>query len=266
MTVATNKCIEQRRALHNDLRIALPPANLSFDQDEEWCVVCMNGEWREIRLHDYDELFAVPGLYERLLSDILKCDSPARIRELLEAELVAGGQQASALRVLDLGAGNGMVGEELAEMGVKFIVGVDIIEAAAEATQRDRPGIYADYHIVNMTQLKQNDRCELVECRFNCLTCVAALGFGDIPTEAFANAYNLIEPGGWIAFNIKADFLHPSDDTGFARFIRSIIADKTLEISNTQHYQHRIGTNHQPIQYVAIVGNKRRDVSEDMLP
>ena len=92
-------------------------------------------------------------------------------------------------------------------MGVKFIVGADIIEAAAEATERDRPGVYADYRVVDMTRLNQSDRKGFEGYEFNCLTCVAALGFGDIPTEAFANAFNLIEPDGWIAFNIKSSFL-----------------------------------------------------------
>ncbi|MHC4090442.1 MAG: methyltransferase domain-containing protein, partial [Planctomycetota bacterium] len=148
-----------------------------------------------------------------------------------------GGTQAATLRALDLGAGNGMVGEELADMGVKFIVGADIIEAAAEATQRDRPGIYANYHVVDMTRLNQSDRRELAGYGFNCLTCVAALGFGDLPTEAFVNAYNLIEPGGWIAVNIKSSFLDQDDAGGFARLIRSVMADKTLEVRKTQRYQ-----------------------------
>ncbi len=265
MTVATSTRIGQRSTLHNDLRIALPPADLLLTQDEEWCVVRLNGKWREIRLHDYDELFSVPGLYERLICDILKCDSPTRIRKLFEAELAASDTQAGTLRALDLGAGNGMVGEELADMGVEFIVGADIIEAAAEATERDRPGVYADYHVVDMTRLNQSDRRELAGYGFNCLTCVAALGFGDIPTQAFANAYNLIEPGGWIAFNIKSTFLDQSDGNGFARLVQTVMADKTLEVRKTQRYQHRVGTNRQPIQYTAIVGNKRRNVREDML-
>lgn len=237
-----------------------PPGDLSLTQDEEWCVVRLNGEWREIRLHDYDELFSVPGLYERLIYDILKCDSPSRIRKLFASELAASGTQAGRLRALDLGAGNGMVGEELADMGVGFIVGADIIQSAAEATQRDRPGIYANYHVVDMARLNPSDRSELEGYAFNCLTCVAALGFGDIPTEAFANAYNLIEPGGWIAFNIKSSFLDQEDSSGFARFIQSVMTDKTLEVRKTQRYRHRVGTNRQPIQYTAIVGNKRRNV------
>ncbi len=266
MAVGMSTRIGQRSTLYGDLRIALPPADLSLTQDDEWCVVRLNGEWHEIRLHDYKELFSVPGLYEHLIYDILKCDSPARIRKLFAGELAASRTQAGRLRALDLGAGNGMVGEELAGMGVEFIVGVDIIEAAAEAAQRDRPGIYADYHIVDMTRLNQADRRELAGYGFNCLTCVAALGFGDIPTEAFANAYNLIEPGGWIALTIKSSFLDQDDSSGFAQLIQSVMADNTLEVRKTQRYQHRVGTNRQPIQYVAIVGNKRRDIIECMVP
>ena len=167
MTAGTSTRIGQRSTLHNDLRIALPPADLSLMQDEEWCVVRLNGEWREIRLHDYDELFSVPGLYERLIYDILKCDSPARIRRLFAAELAASGIQAGTLRALDLGAGNGMVGEELADMGVEFIVGADIIEAAAEAAQRDRPGIQAG----SLGCSLGSRRCLLNEGRLRRLQC-----------------------------------------------------------------------------------------------
>ena len=266
MTVAVTISAGQRRMQKNDLMIALPPADLTLAQDEEWCVVRVDGEWREIRIHDYDELFAIPRLYERLVCDILKCDSPARIRKFLEAELNSAGTKPSSLRALDLGAGNGMVGEELVNMGVDLVVGVDVIEAAAQATERDRPSVYVNYHVVDMTRLSQSDQRQFAGYGFNCLTCVAALGFGDIPTRAFVNAYNLIDPGGWIAFNIKATFLQQDDKTGFARLIRSMMDDHVLAVRNTQHYQHRVGTDRQPIQYVAIVGNKWGDVSEGILP
>jgi predicted TPR repeat methyltransferase len=187
------------------------------------------------------------------------------VRNLLEAELADSGTPADALRVLDLGAGNGMVGEELADMGVKSIVGVDIIEKAAEATERDRPGLYDDYHVVDITTLNESDRRELTEYRLNTLACVAALGFGDIPPEAFIAAYNLICPGGWITFNIKEDFLLNGDRSGFSRLIRAMLDDGTLELRQRQRYQHRLATDRHPLHYVAIVGVKRRDVPERTL-
>jgi len=121
------------------------------DQDEEFCEVALHGETRRIRFHDYHELYAIPGLYEQLFYEKLKCDSPHTIATLLDEQL--DDDAAADLRVLDVGAGNGMVGEELDRMGAEHIVGVDIIEEAAEAAQRDRPGVYDDYFVVDLTDV-----------------------------------------------------------------------------------------------------------------
>jgi 2-polyprenyl-3-methyl-5-hydroxy-6-metoxy-1,4-benzoquinol methylase len=230
-------------------------------QDAEWCVVRDNGHWRQIRFHDYHELYAIPGLYERIFYEILRCDSPQVVCSLLQHELAEAGVAADELRVLDLGAGNGMVGEQLAEHGAEFIVGTDIIEEAGLAAERDRPGVYDDYHVVDMTDLDARTRKELADCRFNTLTCVAALGFGDIPTAAFTAAYNLIRPGGWIAFNIKEKFLNGRDSSGFAELIRSITDAGALQIRRKKRYCHRLGTDRQPLHYVGVVGRKLHDIS-----
>ncbi len=259
MTVARS-CRKGTEHTGKRIELALPPADLSLEQDEEWCVVRVDDGWRRMRIHDYDRLYAVPGLYERLLRDVLKCDSPHVVRDLLEAVVRDSGGRPDELRVLDLGAGNGMVGEELGDMGVRVIVGVDIITAARAAAFRDRPDVYEDYRVLDMTDLTPEQRVSLAAQRFNCLTCVAALGFGDIPTRAFAAAYNLIAKGGLIAFNIKADFLDDTDDTGFAGLIRSMTANGTLSLHKRRRYCHRLGTDRQPIDYVAMIGSKQRDL------
>jgi predicted TPR repeat methyltransferase len=192
--------------------------------------------------------------------DILKCDSPATIREMLGNELGRAGVDPSALRVLDLGAGNGMVGEELIDLGASKLVGVDIIEAARDATCRDRPDVYEDYLVTDMTNPPDEDRECLRRHRLNCLTCVAALGFGDIPTRAFIESFNLIEEGGWVAFNIKDRFLDGNDRSGFSRLVSRITKDGTLEIEARRRYRHRLATNGEMLYYVALVGRKTRDI------
>ena len=172
--------------------IALPTPVVSVSQDREWCVVDVGGQWKKIRFHDYDEIYTIPGLYEALFYDVLKCNSPKKIREMLQHCLNDAGVAPNDLQVLDLGAGNGMVGEELAGLGVRGVVGVDIIPAAADAARRDRGEFYDDYFVLDMTDLSSQDRALLSGFAFNCLTCVAALGFGDIPPAAFGNAYNLV--------------------------------------------------------------------------
>jgi DNA-binding MarR family transcriptional regulator/2-polyprenyl-3-methyl-5-hydroxy-6-metoxy-1,4-benzoquinol methylase len=244
----------------NGLEVALPVPDKSLPQDAEWCVVRVGDEWRRVRFHDYDELYSVPGLYERVIYDILECDSPRVICRLLGRQLAADGVSPSGLRVLDLGAGNGIVAEELGSLRAKFMVGVDIIDEAAEAAQRDRPGLYDNYHVIDMTRLSRSEQQELEAYRFNCLTCVAALGFGDIPIEAFTQAYNLIEPDGWIAFNIKDAFLGTKDQSGFADLIDSVIESGVLEVRCKERYAHRLGTDREPLYYYGIVGHKRADI------
>ena len=239
-----------------DLR--LPDA--SCDQDEEWCELVVEGRPRRIRFHDYHEIYSIPGLYERLFYELLECDSPRAVTSLLGRELRARGQSASALRVLDVGAGNGMVGEELDELGVETIVGVDIIEEAATAAERDRPGIYDDYLVLDLTAIPSDTHTQMRDRRFNCLVTVAALGFGDIPPEAFASAYNLVEPGGLVAFNIKEDFLRDGDGSGFAQLIKRALAEGSLELAAEQRYRHRLSVAGEPLHYVALVAEKRADL------
>src|SRR3954466_2364583 len=128
-------------SLAQSLAVEFPGDEL-LDQDVEWCRVTVGGETREIRFHDYHEIYAVPGLYEFLFYERLRCCSPRVVRELLEQELQSEDVDPATLRVLDLGAGNGMVGGQLADLGARSITGIDLIPEAAAAARRDRPGVY----------------------------------------------------------------------------------------------------------------------------
>src|SRR4051794_25269396 len=90
----------------SDLQVEFP-GDESLEQDHEWCRVTVDGRARDIRFHDYDEIYKVPGLYEFLFYERLRCCSPEVVCDLLEEELES---DPADLRVLDLGAGNGMVG------------------------------------------------------------------------------------------------------------------------------------------------------------
>jgi len=242
------------------LEIALPASAADLSQDAEWCVARVGGEWRRVRLHDYQSIYAVPGLYERVIYDILECQSPQVVCGMLVDAVRRRGESPRALRVLDLGAGNGIVGATLVDQGVEQVIGVDILAVAARAAERDRPGVYDDYHIVDMSSLSPAERHEFVARRLNCLVCVAALGFGDIPIEVFGAAYNLIAPGGWVAFNIKEDFVRADDQTGFATLVRRMQDEGAIAMEARRRYRHRLGIDREPLYYNAFVGRKRRDI------
>ena len=233
----------------------------SCDQDQEWCELVLGDERRRIRVHDYHEIYSIPGLYERLFYELLECDSPRAVTELLGEHLERSGRSAADLAVLEVGAGNGMVGEELSELGVESIVGVDIIEEAAAAAERDRPGTYDDYLVLDLTAIPAATHTALRARPFDCLVTVAALGFGDIPPAAFAAAHNLIAPGGLIVFNIKEDFIADGDGSGFSKLIEGALEDGSLEIKAQRRYRHRLSVAGQPLHYVAVVAEKHADLA-----
>jgi predicted TPR repeat methyltransferase len=241
-------------------RIALPEPSQSYEQDAEWFVIQEDNGWKEIRFHDYTAIFEVAGLYEQLFYETLRCDSPRFIRELLGRELAKAGVDPGELRVFDLGAGNGIMGEELRELGVGCVVGADILAAAAKAAARDRPDTYRDYHVLDLTKLSAQQHQLLDGYEFNALTCIAALGFGDIPTACFRTAFNLVADGGWVALNIKEDFLSARDNSGFATLIKESIRSGVFEVLGSEVYQHRLATNRTPLHYAALVGRKRADL------
>ena len=237
----------------------------TLSQDEEYFLLESNGKQQRIRFHDYPQIYSTPGLYEHLFYEKLSCNSPRTVRSLLEREIKKADLSPSQLNVLDIGAGNGMVGEQLAEMGVKSIVGVDIIEEAAQAVRRDRPGIYEDYYVADLTRLSGSTKRELEEKEFNCLTSVAALGFNDIPPKAFGESFNLVAKKGWIAFNIKEVFLEEGDRSGFSGMLDRMIRDDIFTIQAQQRYCHRFSLEGNPLYYIATVGMKQADIPLDLM-
>lgn len=242
--------------------IRLPDVK-GLDQDQEWCEVMENGAWRRVRFHDYHVIYDRPGLYESLFYDRLGCCSPRRVVQQLKQVMQDHPDSPRDLKVLDLGAGNGMVGEELKHAGVEKVVGVDIIPEAKQAALRDRPEVYEDYVVTDMTDIPEPVEEKLRKQRLNCLSTVAALGFGDIPAVAFLNALDLIDTPGWIMFNIKEDFLDDRDEAGFSGLIRKLRDDGIIRMEAYRRYPHRMAVSGKPLHYVAVVATKRKDVPDN---
>lgn len=237
-------------------QVEFPPPMQRLDQDEAFFFLT-DGEGRtKVRFHDYDAIYRHEGLYEQLFYDRLKCQSPRKVADVLRQAVLKSHEQPSELRVLDLGAGNGMAGEALAAFGVSRLVGADIIEQAQAAALRDRPGLYDHYYVADFCALGDECYAEMRAWSFNCLVSVAALGFGDIPPKAVATAMSLIEDDGWIAFNIKDTFLDASDASGFSTMVRELIFSEYLDLYHLERYQHRLSIHGKPLNYFAIVGRK----------
>lgn len=233
-------------------------------QDEVSFLLRTESGDQRIRFHDYDVIYSYPGLYEQLFYDRLKCQSPSRVASILRSAVDQAGEVLTTLRVLDLGAGNGIMGEELRRLGVARVIGADIIPEARDAYLRDRPGLYDDYLVCDLADPDPATIDELEQWSFDCLTTVAALGFGDIPPTAFVNAFNLVEEGGWVAFNIRDTFLDQRETTEFSKMVRELVFTDYLEIHHLERYRHRLSIDGEPLHYYAIAGRKTADVPEDL--
>ena len=247
--------------------IRFPAANTNnLSQDQAYFTLTGEGNVpTKVRFHDYGAIYARPGLYEQLFYDRLKCQSPEKVVSILRYAMSGEPWLFNELRVLDLGAGNGMVGEELQKFGVARMVGVDISAAAAFAVERDRPGVYDDYYEMDMTKMSAPQREHLSGWRFNCMISVAALGFGDIPVRVFAEAFNLVDDSGWIAFNIKETFLDNRDKSGFSVFIKNLILSEYLDIYHMERYRHRLSIDGQPLYYFGVACRKAGSLPQSTL-
>jgi hypothetical protein len=245
-------------------RLRLPPKGERMPQDAEWCEIRENGGWRRMRFHDYGDIYERPGLYEYLFYDLLACQSPRRVAGLL-AEVRAELERKEPLRVIDFGAGNGLVGKELRRMGATEIVGVDILEEARAAAQRDLPGVYSDYLVADMTRPDEGVDRRLLALRPNALTCVAALGFGDIPPAAYHRAAGYVSIGGQLAFNIKEEFLDVRYTYGFSEMMRRMVNEGIVRLEATRRYRHRLSASGDPIYYTAMVATKLNKIPAGIL-
>ena len=245
-------------------RVELPAQRQRLSQDSEWFKIHEDGSWRELRFHDYDQIYNRPGLYEYLFYDLLQCQSPRRVVGLLQ-EVCADRGTDEPLRVIDLGAGNGMVGDELRRTGVEAVIGLDILEEARNAARRDYPHAYSDYIVADMTVPHAGIDARLRALRPNALTCVAALGFGDIPPKAYHAAASYVAPGGLLAFNIKEEFLDARYTYGFSELMRCMLNAGIVRLEATRRYRHRLAANGEAIYYTAMVATKLAEIPASML-
>ncbi|NEP52514.1 MAG: class I SAM-dependent methyltransferase [Moorea sp. SIO3C2] len=246
-----------------DFEIQLPEIestrNLPIQEEYFWLI--QNGTKRRLRLHDYTELYQIPYLYEQIYQKVNN-QSHIVLPSLLVEQFIQAGGTVEDMVVLDVGAGSGWVGKTLADLGVKSIVGIDIMPKAAELARQQYPGVYQNYYVEDLTNLSNTAREGLNSQQFNCLICSAALGFNHIPAQGWATAFNAIAPDGWIVFNVQKERWDDESSASFVAWHPWVGKTEIFEIIETHEYQHRFHFDGRPLYYVAIIGKKRGNIPE----
>ncbi len=220
-------------------------------QDEEALTVTWeDGRAERMRLHEYERVYAIPGLYEEVVQRRLAYLSPAMLADaLVDAAAAQGGP--SPLRVFDLGAGNGIGGEELRARGVETLVGSDNIAAARDAAVRDRPGLYAEYLVGEVETL--DPHALVARHALNAVVCAGALGMGHITAEAFAALWAAFPPSALFAASLHEDLAEPGG-SDFGDWFADPPAGTVM--LGRKRFRHRLTMAGDPLHYVAVTARK----------
>jgi len=236
-----------------DYEVKLQPGR---DQTEESLVVrYADGTTDEFRLHEYERVYAVPGLYEEVVQRRLLSASATILAERLVGCAADAGTAPGDLAVFDLGAGNGVSGEELRARGVRTIVASDGIPEARAAARRDRPGLYAEYLVGDTDDLPQLP--ELIRAHgLNALVCAGALGLGHITADSFHRLWTAFPPGAWFSVSLHEDLAVPGG-SDFGDYLAGVEERAgATEILVREPFRHRLTMAGEPITYVAVVARK----------
>ena len=237
-----------------DYEVELHPGE---DQTQESLLVRhADGTEEAFRLHEYDRVYAVPGLYEEVVQERLRCASPRTLAELLLACAASGGLRPADIAVFDLGAGNGVMGEALQERGVPTLVASDNITEARDAALRDRPDLYREYVVGDTDDLPQVPQL-IREHGLNTLVAAGALGLGHISADSFHRLWSRSPAGAWFAVTLHVDLSEPGG-SDFGDYLAGFEdRDDGGEIVVRTRFRHRLTMAGKPIIYVAIIARKR---------
>ncbi|HEX4009396.1 MAG TPA: hypothetical protein VHX62_05285 [Solirubrobacteraceae bacterium] len=218
-----------------------------------------DGRVEELRLHDYERLYALPGVYEQIVQERLGCRSPHQLAAMLGAAADELGWRRADMRVLDIAAGNGVSGEALAAEGLMPVLGTDIVDSAREAAVRDRPGLYGDYLTLDLLALTDAQRAGLIGLRANALSCVAPVGeiASELPPAVLVAAAGLLEDDALVVY--MHDPAPGVPDPVTAERWRAGLGEGTdaRELARAR-YVHRRTVNGAPFEVDGVVWRLRR--------
>ncbi len=105
-------------------------------------------------------------------------------------------------RVLDAGAGTGLVGQALAACGYADLVAADL--SAGMLKEARKKGVYREFH-----QFVMGEDLEFKTNSFDAVISVGVLTLGHAPASSFDELIRAAKPGGHIIFTLRADLHAP---------------------------------------------------------
>ncbi|MFC1911581.1 class I SAM-dependent DNA methyltransferase [Chloroflexota bacterium] len=103
-----------------------------------------------------------------------------------------------AAKILDAGAGTGLVGEILAKMGYQNLVAMDLSEGMlAEARKKN---VYREFH-----RMAMGEPLDFATDSFDAVVSTGVLTVAHAPASSLDELIRVTRPGGYIAFTLRPD-------------------------------------------------------------
>ena len=125
-------------------------------------------------------------------------------------------------RVLDAGAGTGLVGVELNRLGYTNLEAMDLSRGMLDEARRK--GAYRDFH-----QMVMGEPLDLDTDSYAAAICVGVLTLGHAPAHSLEELARIVRPGGFVAFTLRPDIY---EQNGFREKQRQLVADGTWELAH----------------------------------
>ena len=140
------------------------------------------------------------GLYDEDINEHFGYILPDRV-----SEIVANWLPGKAVKILDAGAGTGLVGQSLYALGFTDLMAIDLSEGMPEEARNK--GVYRD--VLKMILGKP---LSFETDSFDGVVCVGTFTLGHAPAESLDEFIRITKPGGYIFFTIRPDVY---EDEGF---------------------------------------------------
>lgn len=117
---------------------------------------------------------------------------PQRAAEVLAQHIAKGA------RILDAGAGTGLVGQILFDLGYQDLVAMDLSRGMLEEAQNKN--VYREFH-----QMVMGEPLDFGSDAFDAVISVGVLTVGHAPAGSLDELVRITRPGGFIAFSLRPD-------------------------------------------------------------
>ena len=125
-------------------------------------------------------------------------------------------------KVLDAGAGTGLVGVELHRLGYTNIHAMDMSQGMLD--EAGRKGVYSNFY-----QMVMGEPLDLDTGSYDAVIGVGVLTLGHAPAHSLDELARIVRPGGFVSFTLRPDVYRQN---GFMEKQHQLESDGTWEIVN----------------------------------